>query len=69
MHLYACFLKLPQWSFSGDQKFLKLETYDKFIFDFWMIVMIVKKKKNWENNPQRSANTKEIEEKKKVMRR
>ena len=26
-------------------KFLKLEIYDKFIFDFWIIVMIIKKKK------------------------
>ena len=64
MHLYVCFLKLSQWSFSGDQIFLKLEIYDKFIFDFWMIVMIIKKKKKGKNNPQRLANTKEIKEKK-----
>ena len=67
MHLYVCFLKLPQWSFSGDQTFLKLEIYDKFIFDFWMVVMIIKKK--GKNNPERLANTKEIKGKKKAMRR
>ena len=33
VHLYACFLKLSQLSLSGDQTFLKLEIYDKFIFD------------------------------------
>ena len=34
-----------------------------------MIVIIIKKKKKGKNNPQRLANTKEIKEKKKAMRR
>ena len=67
VHLYACFLKLSQLSLSGDQTFLKLEIYDKFIFDLWMIVMIIIKKK-WQSNPQRLGNTIEIEEKKKGKR-